>query len=163
MDPDMTLSAASADVLVSEQDDAREADKVVERALAEEGVGIEEPEGADGEDVEGAEAGEGFGTIDDPDEPDEPDEPDDPGDPGDSDGIEITTSTEGHIFGRGSRGQSTVEYAVVLLAFLAIVVAFAALWHAGRDGLLIRRATQAASHLFGGGDALGSAKDILLF
>lgn len=65
--------------------------------------------------------------------------------------------------GRGTRGQSTVEYAVVLLAFLAMVAALAALWHAGREGRLLRLVVSAASHLLGGGDALGSANDVLLF
>ena len=64
--------------------------------------------------------------------------------------------------GWGRRGQSTVEYALVLLAFLAVAVALGALWHAGRDGRLLRIALEAASHLFGG-DALGSDNDILLF
>lgn len=58
------------------------------------------------------------------------------------------------------RGQSTVEYLLVLSAFLAAVVALGLLWHAGRDGELVGRATQAASHgVAQGGVAL--LKDIL--
>ena len=39
--------------------------------------------------------------------------------------------------GRGTSGQSTVEYAVVLFAFLSLVVALGALWRAGRAGKLL--------------------------
>ncbi len=69
--------------------------------------------------------------------------------------------------GRGTRGQSTVEYAVVLFAFLALVAALGALWHAGRDGKLLNLAIQAASHLCSGAgldpSALLHAEDVLLF
>ena len=60
-------------------------------------------------------------------------------------------------------GQSSVEYALVMIAFLSTVAALACLWHAGRDGQLLRRAIEAASHQLGGGDALGEARDIALF
>ena len=65
--------------------------------------------------------------------------------------------------GRGTSGQSTVEYAVVLFAFLSLVVALGALWRAGRDGRLLNLAIEAASHLLGAGDALVHAEDVLLF
>lgn len=69
--------------------------------------------------------------------------------------------------GRGTSGQSTVEYAVVLCAFLALVTALGALWHAGRDGKLLSIAIQAASHLCSGAglnpDALLHVEDVLLF
>lgn len=61
------------------------------------------------------------------------------------------------------RGQSTVEYALVLTAFLSIAVALAVVWHASRSGRLLDLATQSASHQIGGGDALGSWRDISLF
>jgi Flp pilus assembly protein TadG len=63
----------------------------------------------------------------------------------------------------GRQGQSSVEYALVLFAFLSVALALALLWHAGRDGNLLRRVVAAASHLWGGGDVLGSTNDILLF
>lgn len=63
---------------------------------------------------------------------------------------------------RGVRGQATVEYVLVLLAFVSMLVALAAIWHAGRDGVLIDHAVEAASHSFASG-FLGSAKDLLLY
>ena len=42
--------------------------------------------------------------------------------------------------------QGTVEYAIVLIAFLAIVIAFAYIWRAVSDGLFIEHAVQSASH-----------------
>lgn len=60
------------------------------------------------------------------------------------------------------RGQGSVEYALVLLAFIASLVALSALWHAGRDGALLRRAIDAASHSMGSGFVAGS-KDLLLY
>lgn len=62
----------------------------------------------------------------------------------------------------GCRGQSTVEYAAVLCAFLALAAACAALWHAAADGHLTELAAQAASHGFGQG-TLDVLKDVLLF
>jgi len=56
-----------------------------------------------------------------------------------------------------------VEYAVVLFAFLSLVVALGALWRAGRDGKLLTLAIEAASHLLESGDALVHAEDVLLF
>ena len=64
---------------------------------------------------------------------------------------------------REERGQSTVEYALVAIAFLSMVLALGALWHAGRDGLLLRRAVDAASHGLGGGGMLGALRDVALF
>ena len=46
----------------------------------------------------------------------------------------------------GERGQSTVEYLLVLVAFVSAVGALGLLWHAGRDGVLVGLATQSASH-----------------
>ena len=64
---------------------------------------------------------------------------------------------------RWVRGQSTVEYAVVVVAFLAMLATLGAVWHAGRRGSLTRRAVEASSHQLGGSDALGSIRDISLF
>ena len=60
-------------------------------------------------------------------------------------------------------GQSTVEYALVLVAFLSIAIAVAGVWHVSRSGRLLDRAVGACSHQIGGGDALGSWRDISLF
>lgn len=65
--------------------------------------------------------------------------------------------------GYGERGQSTVEYALVLVAFLSMAVALTVLWRAGRSGSLLDRAVDATSHQVGGSDALGSWRDISLF
>ena len=65
--------------------------------------------------------------------------------------------------GRGSRGQSTVEYMLVLIAFLTMVLSLAAVWRAGRDGALLNRAVSASSHQVGGRDPVGSMQDIALF
>lgn len=62
----------------------------------------------------------------------------------------------------GERGQSTVEYLLVLIAFLASLLAMGALWHTGRDGALLRRAVGASSHTQGAG-AVSSLQDISLF
>lgn len=45
-----------------------------------------------------------------------------------------------------THGQSTLEYALVLVAFLSMVAALGLVWHAARDGTLVRLATDAASH-----------------
>lgn len=65
--------------------------------------------------------------------------------------------------GRSERGQSSVEYVLVMIAFLSMVLALGSLWHAGRDGALLNQAVEASSHQLGGSDALGSMRDIALF
>lgn len=44
------------------------------------------------------------------------------------------------------RAQGSVEYAVVLAAFLSIVIAIGALWHLFGDGVVLAHALQSASH-----------------
>jgi Flp pilus assembly protein TadG len=63
---------------------------------------------------------------------------------------------------RGEAGQSTVEYALVLLAFLVVIVALATLWRAAADGTVSRLAADAASHTTGQG-MLAAMQDALLF
>lgn len=58
-----------------------------------------------------------------------------------------------------SRAQGTVEYALTVVAFLAMAAAFGLLWRAGERGAFTDLANAAASH---GLDALG-ALDIALF
>ena len=48
-------------------------------------------------------------------------------------------------------GQSTLEYALVLVASLSMVAALGLVWHAARDGTLVRMATDAAAHQASGG------------
>lgn len=60
-------------------------------------------------------------------------------------------------------GQSTVEYALVLFAFAASLVAMGSMWHAARDGVLLRRGIESASHVATAEGALGSAQDVLLY
>ncbi len=60
-------------------------------------------------------------------------------------------------------GQSSVEYALVLLAFLAMVLALGAVWQAARNGSLQRLEQSAASHAVEGEGVLGGMRDIVLF
>lgn len=62
---------------------------------------------------------------------------------------------------RDERGQSTVEFAVVMAAGLAIVVALGALSNAAESGLFVRHAVMAASHSLGG--MLGGAADVFSY
>ena len=57
-------------------------------------------------------------------------------------------------------GQSTLEYLLLLVAFIAMIGALALLWHAARDGRLLALATGAASHGSGAG-AVSMLKDVL--
>ncbi|QOY61525.1 hypothetical protein INP52_02030 [Thermophilibacter immobilis] len=59
-------------------------------------------------------------------------------------------------------GQSTLEYLLVLVAFVAMVGALGLLWHAARDGRLVELARDAASHGAGQG-APALLKDIVEF
>lgn len=59
------------------------------------------------------------------------------------------------------RGQSTVEYALVFAAGLAIVVAVGALSHVVGDGTFVEHAVTAASHNLGG--VLGGAADVFSY
>lgn len=64
---------------------------------------------------------------------------------------------------KDARGQSTVEYALVMVALLAMVLTMGAVWQAGQDGFLTNLAVDAASHSAGDGGLLGAARDIALF
>lgn len=57
-------------------------------------------------------------------------------------------------------GQSTVEYLLVLVAFLAVITTMGLLWHGVRDGALVDGATRAASHGAGGG-TVSLLKDVV--
>lgn len=64
--------------------------------------------------------------------------------------------------GPGRSGQSTLEYLLVLLGFMAMIAALALVWHAARDGRLLALATGAASHGSGQG-AVALLKDVAAF
>ena len=66
------------------------------------------------------------------------------------------------LFKRRGSGQGTVEYAIVMAAFLAIAFGFSALWHAFDQGLLVQHALQSASHHLQGVD-LGAWGDVLAY
>lgn len=57
-------------------------------------------------------------------------------------------------------GQSTLEYAAILWAFLSVCLAIGALWKLGAQGQLQELAAGACSHITG---ALGGFRDIVLF
>lgn len=59
-------------------------------------------------------------------------------------------------------GQSTLEYALVLMAFLSMMAALGLVWHSARDGTLVRVATDAAAHQASGG-AVPWLQDLLGF
>ncbi len=61
---------------------------------------------------------------------------------------------------RLQRGQSTVEYAIVLATFLVTVVALAAVWRAAQSGRLLGIARDASSHNAGGGVGIGLLQDL---
>lgn len=70
---------------------------------------------------------------------------------------------------RGSRrlrreeaGQATVEYLLVLAAFLAMVLAMGAIVARAREGALVERAVAAASHTAADG-VVGEVRDVLLY
>lgn len=60
-------------------------------------------------------------------------------------------------------GQATVEYGLVLFAFLTLIVALGVLWHWTAGGELLAGAVRAASHSWGEGGALGMSQDVLLY
>ena len=67
------------------------------------------------------------------------------------------------LLGADESGQATVEYAIVLVAFLSAVLGLGALWRASSDGRLLELAREACSHGFEGAPDVGAWQDILLF
>lgn len=67
-----------------------------------------------------------------------------------------------HEQGRFSRGQSTIEYLLVFVAFIALAVALASVWRAGSEGSLLGYSIRASSHLVGEGLA-PALQDVLLY
>lgn len=74
----------------------------------------------------------------------------------------VVRSVGSRQVGWWERGQATVEYALVLLAFLSVALGLGAVWRAVRDGGLLDGAVGAASHTWSGG-MLGALRDVALF
>lgn len=64
---------------------------------------------------------------------------------------------------RQQAGQSSVEYALVLFAFMASVVALCALWRAASGGGLLGLAVRHASHTFDGSLSIGLMQDVMAY
>ena len=62
---------------------------------------------------------------------------------------------------RQSSGQSTLEYVLVLLAFMATIATFAAMWRMASDQVLVNRAEQGLSH--NAGKEAGLMQDVLCY
>ncbi len=60
-------------------------------------------------------------------------------------------------------GQASVEYALVLLAFLATIVGLYALWQLAREGEILERAQRHASHNFSEGITVGLMQDLAAY
>ena len=60
------------------------------------------------------------------------------------------------------RGQASVEFAIVLFAFLALVAGLGMLCDFERSGILAEHASAGASHTVGGSDA-GAWADVLAY
>ena len=63
---------------------------------------------------------------------------------------------------RNKKGQATVEFAVVLFAFLAIVLGLGALSNFMQSGAIVEHAVAGASHAVGGSDT-GAWADVLAY
>lgn len=64
---------------------------------------------------------------------------------------------------RTTLGQSTVEYAVVLFAFLSMLVALGTVWRATQGGRLGDYAVDAASHSLGNGLSIEFLQDVTAY
>ena len=62
----------------------------------------------------------------------------------------------------GEAGQSTVEFAVITAAFLALALGIGALWHGFSGGMFVEHALSSASHHVGGATPQAAA-DMLLY
>lgn len=67
----------------------------------------------------------------------------------------------GRALPRDSRGQGSVEIAVLLVAFLAIAGGLAALWHLLDGGAFVAHAVASASHCVG--VSIGAWADVLAY
>ncbi|MDO5106795.1 MAG: hypothetical protein Q4D39_00820 [Coriobacteriaceae bacterium] len=60
-------------------------------------------------------------------------------------------------------GQSTLEYALVMFALLASIIALGALVGFLRNPSSFEAAIESSAHAFGGDDPLGTAQDLAVF
>lgn len=65
--------------------------------------------------------------------------------------------------GWGEEGQSSVEYALVLMAFLSLLLGLGAVWHVSREGRLVEGAREAASHAIVSGISVRLLQDVTAF
>ncbi len=63
----------------------------------------------------------------------------------------------------GETGQSSMEYALVLMAFLSLVLALSSVWHVAHEGTLQDKAREAASHNCDDGITLELLRDLAVF
>lgn len=63
---------------------------------------------------------------------------------------------------KNTQGQSTVEFALITIAFIALLIGCGALWRAFDEGLFVEHATKSASHHV---DVVypGAMRDVLLY
>lgn len=64
---------------------------------------------------------------------------------------------------RRTSGQSTLEYALVLLAFASTIAALGLMWRVSRSGRLVDGVREAASHDMGSGIDIGLLQDVTAF
>lgn len=64
---------------------------------------------------------------------------------------------------RGDAGQSTLEYALVLLGLMGMLAGLAALWRAAQDNRLLELARDAASHSLSQGVDVKVLQDVTAF
>lgn len=91
-------------------------------------------------------------------------------------GVRITKQkackdTKGHLISRVGQaaakvfrdeaGQSTVEFALICVAFLAVVIALLLLWGSARDAVLIKHYADAVSH--SDASVIEEMQDVLLY
>lgn len=62
---------------------------------------------------------------------------------------------------RETRGQATVEFALVVAALMVVVVACGSLWRLVESGVFVEHALSAASHHIGG--AIGAVADVFSY
>lgn len=77
--------------------------------------------------------------------------------------LDMPTLPRVHTYWIRNTGQATVEYTVVLLAFMAILLGLAAVFHAMSDGRFLSHVITALPFTFGGSQSLGVWQDVLLF
>ena len=62
-----------------------------------------------------------------------------------------------------TKAQSSLEYMSLFVGFMALVLALAALWRAGEQGVYKKAIDNSASHILKSNDPAGHIADILLY